>query len=37
MEIFIFELGEKIEKYIDVKFDQEPEFYSFKSEKSSHL
>ena len=33
MEIFDFEIGEKLDKYFDVKFDEESEFYSFEVEK----
>ena len=35
MKIFNFELEEKLDQYFDVKFDEESEFYSFESEKSS--
>ena len=34
---FEFELEEKLDQYFDVKFDEESEFYSLESEKSSHL
>ena len=37
MKILNFELGEKLDQYFDVKFDEESEFDSFKSKKSSHL
>ena len=35
MEIFDFEIGEKLDRYFDVKFDEESEFDSFESIKWS--
>ena len=35
MIIFNFELGEKLDQYFDVKFDEESEFDSFEAEKLS--
>ena len=35
MIIFNFELGEKLDQYFDVKFDEESEFDSFEVEKLS--
>ena len=35
MIIFNFELGEKLDHYFDVKFDEESEFDSFEVEKLS--
>ena len=33
MDIFNFELGEKLDQYFDIKFDGESELYSFEAEK----
>ena len=35
MRIFNFELGEKLDQYFDVKFDEESEFDSFEAEGAS--
>ena len=35
MKIFNFELGEKLDQYFDVKFDEESEFDSFEAEGAS--
>ena len=31
--MFDFEIGEKLDQYFDVKFDEESEFYRFEAEK----
>ena len=36
MIILNFEIGEKLDQYFDVKFDEESEFDSFEAEKLSH-